>query len=167
MVEASAPGKKPWNYQGVLAEGPGSRSIDIPQLDDAPKSARPAPGSTQSQSAPGSTQRVVGYFVAATGLVALAVGGAFGYRAYALNQSSKGKCRSDAPNACTSEGVSLREDAKRMSTLSTVASVGGGVLTVSGVTLVLTAPSAKYAERNGRSSAGLDPGLGLGLRGTW
>jgi serine/threonine-protein kinase len=166
-VEASAPGKKPWKYQGVLAEGPGSRTIDIPVLDNAPKSAQPATplGGTVNQSAPGSTQRAVGYFVAATGIVALAVGGAFGYRAYALNQRSKGKCRSDDANACTKEGVDLREDAQHMGVISTVASIGGGVLAASGVTLVLTAPSAssgKYAE-HGRPSAGLE----LGLRGTW
>lgn len=161
-VEARAPGKKPWLYQGVLAEGPGSRTIDIPELDNAPKSAEPA-RTAKTQASPGGTQRVVGYFVAATGLVALAVGGAFGYRAYALNQSSKGKCRSDAPNACTSEGVGEREDAQHMGVISTVAIVGGGVLTLGGATLVLTAPSAKYAERDGSHSAGLQ----LGLRGTW
>jgi hypothetical protein len=165
-VEASAPGKKPWKYQGVLAEGPGSRTIDVPVLDNAPKSAQPATSAGLApgkEHAPGSTQRAVGYFVAATGIVALAVGGAFGYRAYALNQRSKGKCRSDDVNACTDEGVELREDAQHMGVISTVATIGGGVLTASGVTLVITAPSAKYAEGNARPTAGLE----LGLRGTW
>jgi hypothetical protein len=101
--------------------------------------------------------------VSVTGIVALGVGGALGYRAYSLNQKSKGKCRSEDPNACTSEGVSLRQDAQKMGTISTVVSIGGGVLTLGGAALVLTAPSPKYTEQSARKAAGLE----LHVRGTW
>lgn len=165
-VEARAPGKKPWHYRGAVAPGPASRSVDVPALRAAPRQLTAAPEPLSGRAAPhhpGSAQRAIGYFVSVTGVVALAVGGALGYRAYSLNQKSKGKCRAEDPNACTSEGVSLREDAQKMSTISTAVSIGGGVLTVGGVALVLTAPSPKYVERTARQSAGLE----LGLRGSW
>jgi hypothetical protein len=165
-IEARAPGKKPWHYRGALIEGPASRSIDVPLLRDAPRAAAAMPNQPTERAVernPGSAQRAIGYFVSATGIVALAVGGALGYRAYALNQKSKGKCRSEDPNACTSEGVSLREDAQKMGTISTAVAIGGGVLTVGGVALVLSAPSPKYTEQSARKAAGLE----LGVRGTW
>lgn len=164
-IEARAPGKKPWHYRGALGEGPASRSVDVPLLRDAPRAVAPVPQPAERarERNPGSAQRAIGYFVSVTGIVALAVGGALGYRAYALNQKSKGKCRSEDPNACTSEGVSLRQDAQKMGTISTAVSIGGGVLTLGGAALVLTAPSRKYSESSARKAAGLE----LGLRGTW
>lgn len=166
-IEARAPGKKTWHYRGALGEGPLSRSIEVPLLRDAPRAASAATTPSAADAAAprnsGSAQRAIGYFVSATGIVALAVGGALGYRAYSLNQKSKGKCRSEDLSACTSEGVSLREDAQKMATISTAVSIGGGVLTVGGAALVLTAPSAKYSEQTARKSAGLE----LELRGTW
>jgi hypothetical protein len=41
----------------------------------------------------GSAQRTVGYVMSAVGVVALAAGGFFGYRAYSENKRSKGECR--------------------------------------------------------------------------
>jgi hypothetical protein len=170
-VEARAPGKKPWHYRGALAQGPISRRIEIPALADAPLVAAPAAAVTNSAAAakpaaPGSAQRTAGYITSATGIVALAVGGFFGYRAYSLNQRSKGQCRDEDPTACTPQGVELRDDAKLMSTVSTITSIAGGVLVVGGVALVLTAPSASHGEHVAVRSASLS-GLQLGVRGVW
>jgi hypothetical protein len=168
-VEARAPGKTPWHYRGALAPGPASRRIEIPALRDAPvakapaaATAAPAPGREASST----VQRTAGYVTTTTGFVALAVGGFFGYRAYSLNQRSKGECRDEDTTACTREGVELRSDAKRMSTVSTITSIAGGVLVVGGVALVLTAPSASYGEHVAVRSASLS-GLELGVRGVW
>jgi hypothetical protein len=166
-IEARAPGKKPWHYHGAVDEGPASRSVEVPQLRDTPRSggapASSPPVAPVKLENPGSAQRAIGYFVSATGVVALAVGAAFGYRAYALNQQSKGQCRADDANACTSEGVTLRDDAQRMAAASTIVSIAGGVLTVGGATLVLSAPSAKHLEQKPRQSAGLE----LFVHSTW
>jgi hypothetical protein len=169
-VEARAPGKKPWHYRGLLAQGPVSRRIEIPALPSAPPSAAPvaavATPAAAEPAAPSSAQRAAGYITTTTGIVALAVGGFFGYRAYSLNQRSKGQCRDVDPTACTPQGVELRDDAKRMSTVSTITSIAGGVLVVGGVALVLTAPSASYGEHVAVRSASLS-GLQLGVRGVW
>jgi hypothetical protein len=157
----------PIDYRGSLAQGPVSRRIEIPALADAPTAApaMAAPAAAEP-AAPSSAQRTAGYITTTTGIVALAVGGFFGYRAYSLNQRSKGQCRAGDPTACTQQGVELRDEAKRMSTVSTITSIAGGVLVVGGVTLVLTAPSASYGEHVAVRSVSLS-GLQLGVRGVW
>lgn len=164
-IEARAPGKKPWHYRGSLAQGPASRRVQIPALRDAPP-AVPTPTAVVKTAPPGSVQRTAGYITTTTGIVALAVGGFFGYRAYALNQRSKGQCREGDPTACTPQGVELRDDARRMSTVSTITSIAGGVLVVGGVALVLAAPTASNGEHLASGSTGLS-GLQLGARGVW
>ncbi len=100
------------------------------------------------------------------GLAALAVGGFFGYQAYAANQKSKGECRTEEPNACTRDGVARREDAQQWSTVSTAAAISGGVLVAGGVTLLLTAPTSNYATNPAPRTATL-AGLQLGVGGVW
>jgi len=170
QVDASAPGKKPWQFHGVIAQGPASRRVEIPELSDAPTSAAVAARTSSSAAQPterrGSAQRSAGYVAAGAGLVALVVGGAFGYRAYADNQRSKGECRSDDANACTRAGVSMRDAARRASTVSTIVCASGGALLVGGVSLVLSAPAVSQPDDSQRRHAALT-GLELGLGGVW
>lgn len=169
-IEARAPGKKPWKAQFDLAKGPTSQVEEVPELAAAPQAlnvSTPADHDAAQQSS-GSIQRSVGYVVGAVGVVALAAGGFFGYRAYSLNKQSKADCRSNAPNACTQEGVSTRADAQTASTLSTVVSAGGGALVATGVALIFTAPSAP----TGRASQSTPqqasaPIVGLQVGGVW
>lgn len=169
QLEARAPGKKPVHIQLTIADGPGSQVAEVPALADAPK---PAPGEhasgTSGSPASSSIQRTAGYVVSAVGVVALAAGGFFGYRAYSLNKRSKADCRADDPNACTPAGVSQRADAKTAGTLSTVATVSGGALLVGGITLVLTAPSgapANASTADPRQAASTP--FGFQLSGVW
>ncbi|HKO51254.1 MAG TPA: hypothetical protein VJV79_26275 [Polyangiaceae bacterium] len=172
QIEARAPGKKPWSVQLKVAEGPSSQVVEIAELADAPK---PLPNETaNSVSArlaprdPGATQRTIGYVVGAVGVVGLAVGGYFGYRALSLNKESKGDCRAEDPNACNSEGVATREDAQTAGTVSTIASIGGGALVATGVTLVFTAPKLAPASAGSSSpTQAMSRGFGLELRGAW
>ncbi|MEI9940615.1 MAG: hypothetical protein WDO69_25650 [Pseudomonadota bacterium] len=89
------------------------------------------------------------------------MGGYFGLHALSLNKQSKSNCRADDPNACTSEGAATRDDAQSAATLSTVASIGGGALLATGLTLVFTAPSAA-PTRGEHERAG--PGIFTGSR---
>jgi hypothetical protein len=165
-LEASAPGRRAWSLQIEVAPGPGTRVVELPQLAAAPVSA-PAEraASPDTESNDGSSRRMLGLLTGGTGLVALAAGGFFGYRAYALNQSSKAECRADAPTACTQHGTSLREDATAAARLSTIASVSGAVLVVGGITLVVTAPSP-LADKHPSQSAD-NSNWQLQLRGVW
>jgi len=171
-VEARAPGKKPWSIQLNVADGPSNQVVEVAELADAPKPLASETANALSEKLaprdPGSTQRTIGYVVGAVGVVGLAVGGYFGYRALTLNKDSKANCRADDPNACTPEGVAAREDAKTAGTLSTVSSIGGGALLATGLTLVFTAPSLAPARAgSGLPTQASTPGFGLQLRGVW
>jgi len=171
-LEARAPGKKPWTIQLKVAPGPAAQIAEVAALADAPRplksddsAARDARlGPTNSHAA----QRTVGYVLSAAGVVALAAGGFFGYRAYSLNKQSKSDCRSSDPNACTPGGAAMREDAKTASALSTITTLSGSGLLVGGITLIVTAPSGA-ATRAGRTdpTQAASPTFGLQLRGLW
>ena len=176
-LEARAPGKKPWSIQLEVAVGPASQVAEVQDLVDAPRPAqtesspvldhRVAPAG-RAPATSGSAQRTVGYVMSAVGVVALAAGGFFGYRAYSENKRSKGECRADDANACTPAGASLREDAKTAGALSTVATVSGGALMVSGITLVFTAPSSAPSKAgNADPKQALVAPFGLQLSGVW
>jgi len=171
-VEARAPGKKPWFVEVKVEPGPASQVVEVGELANAPTPLSTDTANSLSENFaardPGRTQRTVGYVVGAVGVVGLAVGGYFGYRAMTLNKESKDDCRADDPNACTSEGAATRSDAKTAATLSTVTGISGGVLLGTGLTLVFTAPSAA-PSRVGSSlpSQASAPGFGMQLRGAW
>jgi hypothetical protein len=170
-LEARAPGKKPWSVQLTVTDGPSSQVIELQALADAPRPAVSESSLAHDHPAPvsgGSAQRAVGYIVSVVGVVALAAGGFFGYRAYSSNKRSKGECRADDANACTPAGVSLRGDAKTAGTLSTIATASGGALVVGGLTLVLTAPSGATAKAGNADpkQASVAP-YGLQLSGVW
>jgi len=171
-VEARAPGKKSWVVQIDVTAGPSKQVVEVPELANAPASlalkGNDLASGAERPAERGSTERAISYVVGAVGIVGLAAGGFFGYRAFSLNRQSKGQCRIDDPNACTPEGASTRKDAQTAGTLSTVASIGGGVLVATGVTLWLTAPreTALHAGSNAPPPSAL-PGLGLQLRGVW
>ena len=171
-IEARAPGKKPWLIELNVADGPANQVVDVAELQNAPQPVSSETANTLSDKLsppdPGSTQRMVGYVVGAVGVVGLAVGGYFGYRALSLNKDSKANCRAEDPNACTPEGVAAREDAQSAGTISTVSIIGGGALLTTGVTLVFTAPSAAPARAgSGVPGQASSPGFGLQLRGVW
>jgi len=171
-VEARAPGKKPWAVELKIADGPASQVVEVGKLADAPQPLLADPASAAGAKPlahdPGSTQRTIGYVVGAAGVVGLALGGYFGYRALDLNKQSKGQCRADDPNACTSQGATTRQDAQSAATLSTITSIGGGVLVGTGLTLVFTAPRpiSSRADAGPPQRASL-PGFGVQLRGVW
>jgi len=171
-IEARAPGKKPWLVEVKVADGPANQVVEVAELANAPQSLSTDSASVLSEKLaprdPGSTQRMVGYVVGAVGVVGLAVGGYFGYRALSLNKDSKANCRADDPNACTSEGAATRKDAQTAATVSTITSIGGGALLGTGLTLVFTAPSAAPANASMSMPARTaSPGFGLQLRGAW
>jgi len=155
-----------------VADGPASQVVEVGKLADAPQPLSTETAASLSEKLaprdPGATQRTIGYAVGAAGVVGLVVGGYFGYRALDLNKQSKAQCRADDPNACTSEGAATRHDAQSAATLSTITSIGGGVLLGTGLTLVFTAPRAISSRADtGPSQRASLPGFGLQLRGVW
>jgi serine/threonine-protein kinase len=154
-VEASAPGRQVFQTRVSLA-GDGKRvtiavpvlglSAAVPSLDAVPPRG-------------GRAGRVVGFTVAGLGLVAVAVGSVYGVRAMGRNDDSAAHCRT--ATLCDSEGLSLRGDARRFATVSTVAFVVGGIGLVGGAVLVLTSKPSGPTVVVGLASSGIS------LSGNW
>jgi hypothetical protein len=113
------------------------------------------------------SQRTIGYIVGGAGLAIAAVGGIFGLRALgqrsdledATNNSAH--CKGEYPNAiCTDEArrdlQPLEDSGKRNALVANVLLVTGAVALVTGITLVLLAPS--------RSTTTTTAKIGLGVR---
>ncbi|MGC4086975.1 MAG: hypothetical protein QM756_03555 [Polyangiaceae bacterium] len=84
----------------------------------------------------------------------MALGGVFAAQAYGKNQDSLKECRKGEPNACTAEGVALRDDARTAGTRATIGFIAGGVLLGTSVTLLVLAPS-----RHAETTSALQPRL--------
>lgn len=163
-VEARAPGRKPWSTQVELRPDGGTQALEVPELALAPKPRAEASAPVEPQTE-ASSWRTLGWVSGGLGLVAVAAGGFFGYRAYSLNQDSKSECRTSMPNACTSHGATLREQAQSAARVANITTISGAVLVTAGVTLILAAPSP---GRPAREAAFADPPqLGLALGGVW
>ncbi len=176
-VQASATGKKAWTGSIVVEKGPVSQVLAIPTLEDeAPPPAPPPPQpavTTQPERAlppepsggGGGAQRVTGFVVGGLGLVALGVGGYFGIRT--LDKKSEGDKLCDGA-ACSQAGLDAQNDAHSSATISTIVVGVGAAALVTGLVLVLTAPSTKRSTQGLRLAphvAARDAGLSLG--GTW
>jgi hypothetical protein len=154
QVELRAEGYKTLEKRFEIAMGPSSATLELPALEPAPKDyALPAGGADGAETSataaassgddPGSTQRVFAYVTGGVGIAGLVASGVLGYKAYDANQTSLDRCLSDEPNACTSEGKSLRDDARTFGNFATVAGATGGALLAVSVVLFVTAPSAE------------------------
>ena len=158
-LEARAPGRRTLSIDISVPSGPSKKVVVLPELALAPAvkhASAPPVGAERSGLSP---QRTIGFVAGGVGVLALAAGGFFGYRAYSLNNSSKAQCRTDSPNACTPEDVSLRDQASASARLSTITSLAGALVVAGGATLIFTAPSP-LSDSRARAAA-------LELRGTW
>jgi hypothetical protein len=140
-VALRAPGYHPVDLQSEVPEGPASVALELPGMKRAPAAPRRAAGRPAAPPEPGGTQRTLGYTMGVLGLVSLGSGGFLAYRAHTLNQDSRAHCLVEEPNACNVEGASLRGQARNFGNVATGAFVAGGVLTGTGIVLLLTAPS--------------------------
>lgn len=176
-IKVSAPGYQEWSTQVVVPVGPDQTTVTIPPLKAVPRAPTKASAPTGAAAATmkepegSSTATTLGYVAGGVGLAGLAAAGVLGYRAYSLNQDSLDLCAQDDPNACTTEGKELRDRAAGYGAISTIVGGVGGALLVTGVVLVLTAPSESEAARQSprfqvAAIADRDR-AGLSVRGVW
>ncbi|APR81750.1 Hypothetical protein A7982_07099 [Minicystis rosea] len=172
QISAAAPGKKPWSSKVEIPGGAGAQTFTIPALEDAPeappvkppepvKQAEPPPPPPPPPSGLG-PQRVAGIAVGAAGVAALAVGGVFGGLAIGKNSKAKELCPEVQCSDAT--GVDASVTAGKFADASTGLMVAGGVMAVGGLVLLLTAPSAKPADR-APDKAWITPVVGSGFAG--
>lgn len=178
LVVARAVGKKDFSMKVAVAGEGTVAVVAIPPLEaatgEAPPppvvvpppvvSAGPRPSATTSPPATpppehGGWQRPTGLALTGVGVVGLVVGTVFGLSAKSKNSDSQKQCRSNDDTACTSDGKSLRDDARTAATISTV-TFGLGIAALGGgLALYFTAPSpgsSSTAVRLGPGSAALE-----------
>jgi hypothetical protein len=169
-VQASAPGREPWTSRIEVAAGAQDNAVEIPLLETSQKAANAA-STDGTVSIAGDTehanqgQRTAAWILGGVGIVGLGVGAVLGLQAKHKNDDSKGYCPND-PNLCTARGVDLRDSAKKDAMGSTIAFGAGGALVVTGLILLLTAPSSSPAKASSVASTAskLQIGLNLGPR---
>jgi tetratricopeptide (TPR) repeat protein len=146
VVEATAPGKKPWQTTAQVAVEKAVVVVTIPALEDAPAgnlAARQADATTGVDvAAAGKSRRRLGAIVAGAGVVGLGVGTVFALRAKSKYDESLRSCTPADKNKCDAQGVSLRDDARGAGTIATIAVGVGGAALVAGAVLFFTAPSS-------------------------
>jgi hypothetical protein len=148
-LEATAPDKKPWRAEIVVAPNADHKVVDVPDLLDAPK---PPPTEVASDQAHRgmSGRAVAGLVVAGVGIAGVAVGVTFGALALSKNSSSDSYCNvGGVKDACYAQGVSLRSDAVTFGNVSTAFLIVGGAAIATGAVIFITAPSSGARARVG------------------
>lgn len=146
-----APGFRVITLERDVPPGPSSFVLDVPPFEPEPRAAAPAADAraaapAASHAKPGATQRTLAYAVGGLGVLSLAGAGVLAYRAHALDTDSHAHCLVSEPNACDEDGASLRGQALNYGNVATGALIAGAALTVTGVVLLLTAPSLHAPE---------------------
>ncbi len=171
VVEATAPGRRPWKTTIEVRTAPSNEEVVVPILD-----AQPAPAAETAK--PFLTQRTIGIGVAGLGVVAATVGAVLGLKAISTNDDAKKHCRNG--NLCDPTGLDELDSARGQATASTIFFVLGAAAMGGGAILFFTAPNEadKGADGAGASAGAgatrmrLAPAVsasagGLELRGTW
>jgi hypothetical protein len=143
VLEARAAGFKPWTQTITLKEAQ-VLVVDVPALEKVPEAAAvapaivtttPPPASDKPSTAGGSGVRTAGYVVTGVGILGLAAGGVTGLMAMQSNNRSKELC--PELRCANQQGVDAAQSARTFGTVSTIAFIGGGVLTAAGLGMVL------------------------------
>jgi serine/threonine-protein kinase len=154
VVEATAPGRKPFNTKLTVPAQAVAQTVQIPALELEPTAAATdtKPGATSPEPPLGEAQRTVaplrlpGLIIGGVGIVTLGVSGIFALRAVSLNSESKENGHCDAQNQCDDIGGPKRDEAKTAANVATVTVLAGTALTALGVTLFLLKPRSEHAQ---------------------
>lgn len=179
-ITVTATGKKPWSTKVQIAEGPGSDTVTIPTLEDAPPEPVSPPPPSLAPVAPAAeppppapfkmgSQHIAGLAVGGAGLVAVGVAGAFAGLAASANSTAKTAC--PKPKCIDQDGVDASIRAGTFADASTALFIAGGALVATGPIVFLTAPSSKPAAP-AKERAWITPVLGprfsgLSIGRTW
>jgi hypothetical protein len=181
MVEALAPGKKPWSTRVKVAARATGVTVTVPELidDGAPRPpahsmdeppSGQAPPSVPQYTDAGRSQRIVGVVVGGIGLTGIGAGVGLGIQAISRNDESNEQGYCDANNFCNPTGIKLREEARSAGSASSALIFGGVAVLGAGVVLYLTAPSERTppAPRTVRLDFTVHGGAaGIVAGGTW
>lgn len=170
-IEASAPGKKPFETTVSVGEA-ATESVEIPALEDLPVD-KPAPqvvGPTLEEveeAAARRARRTTGFILGGLGLVTAAGGGVFGVLAIGADADAKRCSPCAAGSAAADESNRATDRALLFANISNVAIPVGGALLLVGTLLVLGsgASADKAPSQGGASRLTVSSGPGRVLLG--
>lgn len=169
VIRAAAPGFAVSEVRVTLAEGksevvrielkpdasssgalPGAGPVSTPAAEGAPARA------TEAHRSSGSSAKTFGFVGLGVGAAGLLVGGITGALVLSKHSTLVGECPG---NRCSATYAGDVDSYRTMGTVSTVSFIGGGVLTATGLVLLLTAPSGSAA------TTAMQPVIGPGYFG--
>jgi len=175
VVEASAPGKRPWTSKLEITKDATKLEVEVPALSaDLPASPAAAAALKPVTEVPpdsgarsGSTQKTTAVVVGAAGVVGLGLGAVFGLLASSEWQDAKDHCTA-YPYGCDAKGLDLHSSAQSKATVSTVAFVAGGAALAAGAVLWFSVGGRENNQARAKESVafGVAPGGAL-LRGSF
>lgn len=140
-IRFSAPGHEPF-VSHIDLKNADTVVMTAPRL--VPVAAPGRGGDPVDDEAPGSSsQRTLAWVIGGTGVALLATAGVFAGLAASKNRDSKADCNPDSPNRCGPAGVGLRNDARSLANVATVATILGGVGLGGGAVLYFSAPDTE------------------------
>lgn len=163
VIEARAPGHRPWQKTLSIPEGPAETEVVVPVLERSSDGGDDA--SLVAPTGTGDGQRLAGWIVGGVGVVGFAIMAGFGARAASQASSADDECEG---RFCSQSGLDGHAAARTSATVATVGFVLGVIGVGTGITLLLTAPSddadvsttAFVAPRFGPDGGGLTMGVG-------
>jgi hypothetical protein len=155
-VEITAPGKHRFDEALVIAKDGETRELKVMFEPSVPTPAATAMAPSRSWQLP------TGVAIASLGAVAAGVGVGFGVAALGRKNAASQDC--NATLACTSAGMTLRQQGRTFANASTALLVIGGLSAGTGIVLAATSPSRRHQE-NGPTTALIVGPLSLGIRG--
>ena len=155
VVEARAPGHRPWRKSLSIPDGPAETDVVIPTLERVADTG-PSEGSAAT-SDDGEGQRLAGWIVGGVGVVGFAVMAGFGARAASQASSADEECEG---RFCSQTGLDGHAAARTSATVATVGFVVGVLGMGTGATLLLTAPSDGESDGHGQATAFVAPRFG-------
>ena len=194
VVEATAPGKKPWRAEVNVRKHGAKASVTIPMLEDAaagapvaapPGARQPAPTTPPASSAaqpaasdtgiappPSSAQKTWGFVIGGLGLAGIGAGTFFALNTQQQLDDRKKVCPSE--QNCTQDEIDdndrLTKDAKNNAMAANIGFIGGGAAVLGGIILIATAPKAKprpAAAGDIRVAPMVGSNRGVWIEGAW
>jgi hypothetical protein len=138
VVEATAPGKKPWKKQLTIGKEADDVQLEIPQLEDDAAALLEDQPKTSPDSAESDDTLVLALGAGAlvTGILASGAGVWLRFEALSTDEESLEHCMPNDAFVCTQQGQDLRDDAQGLETGSVIAWAAGGALLGAGMVVL-------------------------------
>lgn len=168
-IVVKAPGHLPWRETVELTAKGETIELAVPALIEDPNAPKddvvPDPRPEAPPPEPDNTQLIAGAVVAGLGVIGIGIGVGLAVVGHNKNDESLAFCPSD-PNMCFAEGVSLREEAQSLQAGYFGAFIVGGAALVTGLVVILLAPSGDAGGGDTEAHLSIYPG-GVGITGTF